>query len=124
MGEINRAFTDFDFVVIIKLKGALQPFNKFNRKVRIMHTIVGYKKNTGTIKETGKEWTNYTLYCTKEGDENVTGKSVTSVTVRPAIMERFFPDPKTVIGAKVDFAMEARNFNGRQTVSVVSIIKY
>lgn len=91
-----------------------------------MHTIVGIKKNTGTIKETGKEWTNYSLYCTKDGDENVTGKSVTTVTVRPAVMEKYFPgaDPKTVIGCKVDFAMEARNFNGRQTVSVVAIIKY
>ena len=90
-----------------------------------MHTIVGYKKNSGTIKESGKEWTNYTLFCTKEGeDNNVVGKSVTSVTVRPAIMEKYFPDPKTVIGSKVDFAMEARNFNGRQTVSVVAIIKY
>ena len=89
-----------------------------------MHTIVGYKKNEGTIKESGKAWTNYTLFCTKDGDEKTVGKAVTSVTVRPAIMEQFFPDPKTVIGSKVDFAMEARNFNGRQTVSVVSIIKY
>lgn len=89
-----------------------------------MHTIVGFKKNEGTIKENGNHWVNYTLFCTKDGDENVTGKSVASVTVRPAIMEKFFPDPKTVIGAKVDFAMEVRNFNGRQTVSVVSIIKY
>ncbi len=91
-----------------------------------MHTIVGIKENSGVIKETGKEWRNYTLYCTKDGDEHTVGQAVTSVTVRPAVLDKFFPgaDPQSVIGAQVDFAMEARSFNGRQTVSVVGIIKY
>jgi len=39
-----------------------------------MYIVKGFKKNSGVIKETGRKWENYTLFCLKESkDESVTG---------------------------------------------------
>ena len=42
-----------------------------------MYIVKGFKKNSGVVKETGKEWENYTLFCLKESkDEKVIGYEI------------------------------------------------
>ena len=34
-----------------------------------MYIVKGFKKNSGIIKETGRKWENYTLFCLKESKD-------------------------------------------------------
>ena len=87
-----------------------------------MYKIIGYKRNTGKL-ENGKEWENFSLYCTKE-DPSVDGLSVEVVKVNPEILKSVFPNSKDVLGSEVAFAMDVRRYNGTPKVVVTNIIKF
>ena len=87
-----------------------------------MYTIVGFRRNEGKL-ENGKPWENFQLFCTKD-DPTIDGQGVDIIKVSPKLIKDAFPDSSDVIGSKVDFAMEVRSYNGKQTVKTTSIIKY
>lgn len=86
-----------------------------------MYTIVGFKRNTGKL-ENGKEWENFSLFCTKE-DNSVEGVAVEIVRVKPEVLKGAFPKSDDVLGSRVSFAMECRHYNGSPKVIVTQIIK-
>lgn len=87
-----------------------------------MYKIIGYKRNTGKL-DNGKEWENFTLFCTKE-DPTVDGLSTEIIKVKPEVLKAAFPDSNKVLGASVGFSMDVRRYNGVPKVIVTSIIKY
>ena len=85
-----------------------------------MYIVRGFRKNTGNID--GKDWCNYSLFCTCPDDPAVTGESVTTFKVKPNVLERHFSDPSELIGSEVAFCMEQRNYGGKTSVVVTDII--
>ena len=84
-----------------------------------MYVIKGYKKNTGEFN--GKQWENYTLFCTNPDDAGVVGESVATFKVKPAVLSASFGEPDDMIGKNVIFAMETRNYGGKPSVVVTHI---
>ena len=85
-----------------------------------MYIVKGFRKNTGNID--GKDWCNYSLFCTCPDDPAVIGESVSTFKVKPAVLEKSFAEPRDLIGATVAFCMEQRNFGGKTSVVVTDII--
>lgn len=56
-----------------------------------MYIVKGFKKNSGVIKETGRKWENYTLFCLKESkDESVTGYETHIAKVSTKVLQETF----------------------------------
>lgn len=85
-----------------------------------MYIVKGYRENKGNID--GKDWRNYTLFCTCPDDPAVIGESVTTFKVKPAVLDKSFADPSDLIGSTVAFCMEQRNYGGKTSVAVTDII--
>lgn len=87
-----------------------------------MYIVKGFKKNSGVIKETGKKWENYTLFCLKESkDENVTGYETHIVKVSTKVLQETFPDPSAIIDSHVNINYVVRTFGGAEKPVVESI---
>lgn len=84
-----------------------------------MYTIVGFKENKGFL-DNGREWKNYSVFCTKE-DETVNGCSVQTIKVPSKILQDTFPDSTTVIGSNVTFDVDIRSYNGVQKPVITGI---
>ncbi|WP_124101050.1 hypothetical protein [Ruminococcus sp. Marseille-P6503] len=84
-----------------------------------MYTIVGFKENKGTL-ENGREWKNYSVFCTKE-DSTVNGRSVQAVKVPVKLLQDTFPDSTAVIGSNVTFDVDIRVYNGIQKPVITGI---
>lgn len=85
-----------------------------------MYKIVGFKVNEGTIKSTGKHWSNTTLFCTKS-EKDVIGVSVHSFKVPTALVKSVFPDSDKVIGSDVFFENDIKTYNGISSAVVTDI---
>ncbi len=83
------------------------------------YTIVGFKENSGKL-DNGREWKNYSVYCTKD-DTKVNGKSVQTMRVPADLLQETFPDSKSVIGSRVTFDVDIRTYGGVQKVVVCGI---
>ena len=84
-----------------------------------MYIIKGYKKNSGEFN--GKQWENYTLFCTNPDDVGVVGESVATFKVRSSVLANTFPTPNDMLGENVLFGMETRNYGGKPSVVVTHI---
>lgn len=87
-----------------------------------MYIVKGFKKNSGVVKETGKEWENYTLFCLKESkDEKVTGYETHIAKVSTKIMQETFPNSSAIIDSHVSINYGVRTFGGVEKLFVESI---
>lgn len=87
-----------------------------------MYIVKGFKKNSGVVKETGKEWENYTLFCLKESkDEKVIGYETHIAKVSTKVMQETFPNSSAIIDSHVNINYGVRTFGGVDKIVVESI---
>lgn len=87
-----------------------------------MYIVKGFKKNSGVVKETGKEWENYTLFCLKESkDEKVIGYETHIAKVSTKVMHETFPNSSAIIDSHVNINYGVRTFGGVDKIVVESI---
>lgn len=87
-----------------------------------MYIVKGFKKNSGVVKETGKEWENYTLFCLKESkDEKVIGYETHIAKVPTKVMQETFPNSSAIIDSHVNINYGVRTFGGAEKLFVESI---
>lgn len=87
-----------------------------------MYIVKGFKKNSGVVKETGKEWENYTLFCLKESkDEKVIGYEIHIAKVSTKVMQETFPNSSAIIDSHVNINYGVRTFGGAEKLFVESI---
>ena len=87
-----------------------------------MYIVKGFKKNSGVVKETGKEWENYTLFCLKESkDEKVIGYETHIAKVSTKVMQETFPNSSAIIDSHVNINYGVRTFGGTEKLFVESI---
>ncbi len=87
-----------------------------------MYIVKGFKKNSGVVKETGKEWENYTLFCLKESkDEKVIGYETHIAKVSTKVMQETFPNSSAIIDSHVNINFGVRTFGGAEKLFVESI---
>lgn len=87
-----------------------------------MYIVKGFKKNSGVVKETGKEWENYTLFCLKESkDEKVIGYETHIAKVSTKVMQETFPNSSAIIDSPVNINYGVRTFGGVDKIVVESI---
>lgn len=87
-----------------------------------MYIVKGFKKNSGVVKETGKEWENYTLFCLKESkDEKVIGYETHIAKVSTNVMQETFPNSSAIIDSHVNINYGVRTFGGAEKLFVESI---
>lgn len=87
-----------------------------------MYIVKGFKKNGGVIKETGRKWENYTLFCLKESkDENVTGYETHIVKVSTKVLQKTFPNSAAIIDSHVNINYDVHTFGGVEKLVVESI---
>lgn len=87
-----------------------------------MYIVKGFKKNSGLVKETGKEWENYTLFCLKESkDEKVIGYETHIAKVSTKVMQETFPNSSAIIDSHVNINYDVRTFGGVDKIVVESI---
>ena len=91
-----------------------------------MYIVKGLKKNSGVIKETGRKWENYTLFCLKESkDESVTGYETHIAKVSTKVLQETFPNSSAMIDSHVNINYGVRTFGGveKPVVESIDIIK-
>ena len=87
-----------------------------------MYIVKGFKKNSGVVKETGKEWENYTLFCLKESkNEKVIGYETHIAKVSTKVMQETFPNSSAIIDSHVNINYGVRTFGGAEKLFVESI---
>lgn len=87
-----------------------------------MYIVKGFKKNSGVVKETGKEWENYTLFCLKESkDEKVIGYETHIAKVSTKVMQETFPNSSAIIDSHVNINYGVHTFGGAEKLFVESI---
>ena len=87
-----------------------------------MYIVKGFKKNSGVVKETGKECENYTRFCVKESkDEKVIGYEIHIAKVSTKVLQETFPNSAAIIDSHVNINYGVRTFGGAEKLFVESI---
>ena len=93
-----------------------------------IYEIIGVQEHSGVIRSTGKEWTNYELFCAVENDrtlKGLTGRTIETVKVSKSLFEILVNEVGSdFIGVRCNFEFEKRTFNGVDKIVTSDIVIY
>lgn len=89
--------------------------------------VLGIQTNSGVIKATGKEWTNYTLHCSVTDDKRIVkglvGSWVDSVKIPQKVMEQFVENyGSKLLGLTVLINFRRVNYGGIDKIVVADFM--